>query len=289
MAIKYNWRDLVKRIINGREVEKVMYNGSQIWPNAVPPIPNYLCFTSAVSRACQIALDKNGNPNVVSLEISNDGNTWRDYTLGDWILLENIWDKVYFRNKSESQVRLSSSRNDYYYFRIPDNCYVSWDITTLLCKTWTTTVNDYEFFSLFSETEILSAPELPATTLAEGCYSNMFMACYSLTTAPSLPATTLAGGCYYEMFMACRSLTTLPQLPATTLTNYCYYYMFYSCDNIKLSNRQIDEYQTPYRIPTSGTWTNWSGSLEDMFELTWWRFYWTPTINTTYYTSNTVI
>ena len=39
MGITYGSHDLVKRIIDWREVEKVMYNGSQIWPSAVPPTP----------------------------------------------------------------------------------------------------------------------------------------------------------------------------------------------------------------------------------------------------------
>lgn len=36
MAIKINWKNLQKRIINGKEVEKVMLNGVQIRPSATP-------------------------------------------------------------------------------------------------------------------------------------------------------------------------------------------------------------------------------------------------------------
>lgn len=39
MAIKIDWKDLSKRIINGKEVEKVMLNGIQIWPEVTPPTP----------------------------------------------------------------------------------------------------------------------------------------------------------------------------------------------------------------------------------------------------------
>ena len=74
-----------------------------------------------------------------------------------------------------------------------------------------------------------SAPTLPATTLAEWCYSSMFAGCSSLTTAPALPATTLAESCYEFMFTACTSLTAAPVLPATTLTKECYYGMFRHC------------------------------------------------------------
>ena len=58
---------------------------------------------------------------------------------------------------------------------------------------------------------------LPATTLANSCYDNMFYNCTSLTTAPELPATTLANYCYSNMFQNCTKLITVPKLPATTL------------------------------------------------------------------------
>ena len=65
--------------------------------------------------------------------------------------------------------------------------------------------------------ELISAPTLPATTLASDSYESMFLGCSSLITAPALPATTLAHGCYTKMFNGCSKLTTAPELPATTL------------------------------------------------------------------------
>jgi hypothetical protein len=77
------------------------------------------------------------------------------------------------------------------------------------------------------------APELPATTLANSCYQDMFFNCTSLTTAPELPATTLKDSCYYGMFQYCTSLTTAPEiLPATTLANSCYGSMFDHCKSL---------------------------------------------------------
>jgi hypothetical protein len=60
----------------------------------------------------------------------------------------------------------------------------------------------------------------------------MFRGCTSLTTAPALPATTLADGCYNGMFYGCTSLTTAPALPATRLAAQCYQSMFYGCTNL---------------------------------------------------------
>ena len=91
-------------------------------------------------------------------------------------------------------------------------------------------VPDHCYFNMFINcTSLTTAPELPATTLANSCYQNMFCNCTSLTTAPELPATTLADSCYGYMFSDCTSLTKAPELPATTLEIYCYYYMFNNC------------------------------------------------------------
>ena len=73
---------------------------------------------------------------------------------------------------------------------------------------------------------------LPATTLEDLCYYDMFSGCTSLTTAPELPATTLAFACYEYMFYKCTSLTTAPALPATKLETNCYDGMFNGCTKL---------------------------------------------------------
>ena len=93
----------------------------------------------------------------------------------------------------------------------------------------------YTFVGLFSKCANLVSVEnliLPATTLVDSCYRNMFLECTSLTTAPKLPATTLAHSCYYSMFWFCTSLTTAPELPATTLVDSCYQQMFLGCTSL---------------------------------------------------------
>lgn len=89
------------------------------------------------------------------------------------------------------------------------------------------------FRGLFKDcTGLKTAPELPATTLANYCYQEMFMNCTSLETAPELPATTLKSNCYNSMFMNCTSLTTAPELPAETLVTNCYANMFNGCSSL---------------------------------------------------------
>ena len=93
--------------------------------------------------------------------------------------------------------------------------------------------NNARFCSLFNGCSVLtSAPELPATTLADHCYRNMFYNCTSLTSAPVLPATTLAYLCYGSMFGGCKNLTSAPVLPATELAESCYDSMFSGCTNL---------------------------------------------------------
>ena len=153
-----------------------------------------------------------------------------------------------------------------------------------------TTLAERCYNSMFQGcTSLTTAPALPATTLAEGCYQDMFRECASLTAAPELPATTLAGACYSYMFKDCTALTTAPALPATTLAVTCYYSMFRDCTSIKMSTTKTGEYQTVYRIPKSGTGTTAINALDNMFTNTGGTFADTPSINTTYYTSNTVV
>ena len=366
MAIKINWKDLQKRIINWIEVEKVMCNWVQIRPENNE---KYLCFEGNVGETESVSLVlKNATLSEEIFEYSYDKSNWTDYQYGASLDVSN-WAKVYIRNKADHIYYIQPTANAHFQFSVVSTLWlkVSWDVTSLLCKSGSTVIPyDYCFISLFSNCNIVTAPELPATTLTRGCYSLMFyrtnittapalpattMAddcylvmfgdCSSLTTPPSLPATTLAEYCYGSMFVWCSSLTTapalpamnmvkgcyedmfhgcsnlrtppqlpattmanscynsmfynsgitsLPALPATTLAEYCYFDMFGWCAWIKVSETQTWEYQTPYRIPT--TWTStWAtaNSLKKMFEYTWGTFTGTPTTETTYYTSNTVI
>ena len=96
-----------------------------------------------------------------------------------------------------------------------------------------TKLADYCYYGMFYGcTKLTSAPVLPATTLAYYCYDDMFDGCISLTAAPELPATTLAKFCYRQMFCGCTSLESAPVLPATTLADYCYGNMFDGCTSL---------------------------------------------------------
>ena len=81
---------------------------------------------------------------------------------------------------------------------------------------------------------LLSAPELPATTLGYSSYRSMFNQCTSLIKGPSiLPATTIGPWAYSNMFDGCTSLVNAPELPAETLAVSCYWHMFNNCTSLK--------------------------------------------------------
>ena len=109
------------------------------------------------------------------------------------------------------------------------------DIRTLLdYENYTDVYTDNaRFGQLFMDcVQLTTAPTLPATNLAQECYSGMFSGCTNLTEAPLLPATKLAKECYADMFSGCTNLTEAPLLPATNLAQECYSGMFNCCINL---------------------------------------------------------
>ena len=67
------------------------------------------------------------------------------------------------------------------------------------------------FYGLFAAADKLVNNDerllvLPATTLTEGCYQDMFNGCKGIEKAPELPAPKLEKDCYSEMFFGCEHL-----------------------------------------------------------------------------------
>ena len=71
-----------------------------------------------------------------------------------------------------------------------------------------------------------------------------------------LPAITLADECYSNMFYNCTSLTTAPELPAITLAYYCYAYMFYNCSKLNYIKAMFTT------TPESGYTSNWLSGVD---------------------------
>jgi hypothetical protein len=169
------------------------------------------------------------NSNVISYS-TDDGTTW---TEGNSVEVSN-GDKVIWKGT------MTPSSNGIGKFGASGNFDVQGNVMSLLYgdgfKGQTDlTGKTYAFYELFRQnTKVINAEDLslPATTLAESCYDNMFNGCTSLVNAPQLPATTLAVTCYSYMFNGCTNLVTAPELPATTLANECYQRMFFGCTSL---------------------------------------------------------
>ena len=202
-----------------------------------PKLVEPLCFT-AKEAGSTVKMVAEGEAPTVSLEYSTDGNTWSPFVVskkgveGTTVTLANIGDKMYIRATGVGNTRMGSSSIDNNKFETKGKIAASGNVDTLLDQNGNATLTSYCYSYLFSRANLTTAPELPATTLAEGCYYGMFSTCESLTTAPELPATTLANKCYFNMFNGCTSLTSSPELPATELFEGCYSYMFNGCTNL---------------------------------------------------------
>ena len=204
----------------------------QEWAD-LPDENDYLCFTADEANST-VRLDKQGTPDEITLEYSTDKKHWTEYTWdgnnGATITLANIGDSVWMRGDNTT---LSNDGRKYYHFMMNGKIKASGNIMSLLDKQLRKKdVPKHCFNKLFQYcTSLTQAPELPATTMAQGCYEGMFGGT-SLTKAPELPATTLAEYCYDGMFNGCSSLREAPELPATTMVNNCYSQMFRSCSKL---------------------------------------------------------
>ena len=101
-----------------------------------------------------------------------------------------------------------------------------------------TTVYENSYNDMFNECSgLTSTPQLPATTIGASSYKRMFRDCRVLAMVPELPSTALAKECYASMFQGCRSLTTVPSnyLPVTTLAEGCYRNMFFGCTSLTIA------------------------------------------------------
>jgi len=87
--------------------------------------------------------------------------------------------------------------------------------------------------SLIKSKDFSTCFELPAPESNKATFRELFKGNSELTNHPTkdllLPATTLRNNCYQEMFSGCENLTRAPELPAPKLVEDCYTEMFNNC------------------------------------------------------------
>ena len=195
----------------------------------------YITFTANGEQ--KFKMTTSGNYNISNLQYSVNNGEWQNVVAdGEGVTFGGANGDLRLRGTNPKGTANNANDCSIITFTNPKvNVACTGDIRTLLdWKNYNTVdTKDARFCCLFQNCSVLtSAPELPATTLANFCYYNMFDGCTSLTSAPELKATTLAIYCYYCMFYGCTSLTTAPALKATTLAYGCYGNMFEGCTKL---------------------------------------------------------
>ncbi len=268
----------------GKKVEVTFPEEEEDYTNAAPLTLEAVNDNTTVTIANPLADDYQ----YVLYKI-NDASSWKVKLLDEYVITLNAGDKlrlagyadayaaeetVTVENDGEVSTR---THVDHTSIQCSDDCYVYGNIMSLIDKdsfsTITTLTASRTFESLFAGNEhIIHDPDghgelvLPATTLAERCYTGMFLGCSKLGVAPALPATDLTGAdkcyflmlgatnidtppalpaevlsdrCYRMMFWHCHNLASFPALPATTLADGCYDSMFYGCYGLTLAPEDL--------------------------------------------------
>ena len=247
--MKIGTNDISKIYLGGVEIEKIYLGTSQVYsggdtptpPTPVPYSGQYFTIESTSDNNTIYWRSNVSNQGKTISASTDNGETWTEYTStsansGTTIATLNTGDKVLVKGTNATYFQYAALG----YFDSDRQFIVYGNIMSLVYgdnfSGQTTLTSAETFRNLFYNCTGLTSTEnliLPATTLTQMCYYNMFQGCSNLTTAPSvLPATTLAEQCYLYMFSNCTNLTTAPALPATTLASYCYQGMFLYCTSL---------------------------------------------------------
>ena len=207
-------------------------SGNQQVPKNPVPSADYKGLAFISSGESTVRLAQVGAPYEISLEYSTDETHWKQYAIGETITLADST-FLLFRSGEHKNRKFSKNDENYYHFEISGPISAQGNIMSLLNRDFSTPLTTYAFFALFEGcTSLLSAPELPATTMEKGCYYRMFSGCTALKSAPELPAEALAMNCYQHMFRGCSTLTSAPELQATIMEQGCYFGMFSECTEL---------------------------------------------------------
>lgn len=224
---------------------------SSYFYNATMPATTMLRFTAQANNT-KFALVQKGTGTTLKLEININSTGWTPYDIGTPIILTNKNDYVEMRNQG-LQHPTNYSTSNYNVFEKYNwnsesgtaNLIVSGNLMYLFDKTGEKKdMPPYGFCNLFyggSTALLFKDIQLPATTLAEGCYYTMFKQGYNSSrkgVLPKLPALRMATLCYANMFADWAGENPEPDMiAATTLANSCFSGMFVAAYGITKAPR----------------------------------------------------
>ena len=206
------------------------------------------------------------------IEYSLDNNIWQTLPVGSSTPIIGAGQKVYFRASGLTATTAVGIGT----FSATGRHNIGGNIMSMAYgadfkdQTEITQYNQFrKLFEACSTIVDVSKLILPATSLANYCYQNMFYGCTSLVNAPTLPATSLKNNCYVAMFYGCTSLVNAPTLPATSLRNYCYQNMFRNCTSLNYIKAM---FKTTPSTNYTNNWVNGvssTGTFVKNSEATW--------------------
>ena len=211
---------------------------------STPPTPiDYSTeYLSIVAETDNVAVTLYGGVSSNRFQYSLDsGTTWNSLQIGQTSPSINKGEKIMFKASGLS----IGNETGIGTIRPSASAVVEGNIMSLLYgdnfSGQTVIPSNYNLRKLFSgATNITSAENLvlPATTVKQQCYSQMFDRCTNLVKTPKTvgsSAMTWSGNyCFSNLFSHCTSLTTVPSglLPALNLGVQCYWYMFEGCTSL---------------------------------------------------------
>lgn len=198
--------------------------------------PDYLTFTA--DKYTYLQIKRTGEYVVSNLEYSVNFGEWKEWTASTYYV--EFGGSRNLRLRGTNKYGTAESSSKYATFSIgSDNSeprvQCTGDIRTLLDYTNYKNVDtgDARFCYLFYNCKKLTtAPKLPATKLADYCYTNMFGYCVKLEKAPDLPAKDLPQGCYSDMFYECKELVTGPKISATKMSKFSCQWILVNCPKL---------------------------------------------------------
>ena len=94
------------------------------------------------------------------------------------------------------------------------------------------TVGIASCYKMFYNTGIVASKPLPAVTISEASYRQMFSESVKFRGLASLPAETISIGSYEGMFAGCSSMTIAPEVASLSAFPFCCSSMFDRCESL---------------------------------------------------------
>lgn len=286
-------------IFNGNDVQRVVYNGVEVWSKG--PVDPYstMPFTIEFLEEGYVYWKMYGTGADKTITADNEDISWQLSSSNGNAIHGTAGTIIHFYGTNDyytnGNLTNSNYKNNYSYFDITCRCNIYGNIMSLIkgrnnfVGAELTSDNKTAFCSLFKPYDTTSGNfivdasnlRLPVAN-AEGCYRAMFAYSKAMTAAPKSITLSSSSGigyrCYY-MFQYCTSLVTAPDLPALSAYKYDYQYMFTNCTSLMsckcnllsptftsagLCYRMfygISTNGTLYRNPNSATWTKGSAGV----------------------------